>query len=171
MLIGNVLIDSDENVEAGGLGSVEKLAILQSCQIGETRRLAEAASTIQQQLLRFFQHFERKNAGNGWEAFQKILQRVAAPQVIEKSLDRHARPSKHGDTVHRIGIYCDSSHHVFIVTRDGRIQIKSRSAYRAFRWFPPDRVVAFIQPIPTTTMIGVDNVRLAGPLSQLGSGP
>jgi hypothetical protein len=73
LLIGDVPVDCNKDVEAGGLGGVQKLAVLQSCQIGESGRLAvvawnqkpkalvnalvesEAASTTrQQQLLGFF---------------------------------------------------------------------------------------------------------------------
>jgi hypothetical protein len=43
LLIGNTLIDGDENIKSGGFGGVQKAAILQSGEFGKPGRLAVVA--------------------------------------------------------------------------------------------------------------------------------
>jgi hypothetical protein len=90
-LVGNVLVDSDQDVETSSLGRFQELSILQSRQISSeqsgtrdretegavarprTRQSVAASGARQQELLSFLKGFNSQGAGNGRESFQEIL--------------------------------------------------------------------------------------------------
>ncbi len=45
--------------------------------------------------------------GNGREPLQEIFERIPAFEILEERLDRHARPSEHGQAVHGFRVYED----------------------------------------------------------------
>ena len=85
---------ADQDIETNSFGCFQEPSILQSRQISEasglalvtgeqTRQSAAASDARQQELLSFLKGFNGQGAGNGWETFQKILQRIATLQIVE----------------------------------------------------------------------------------------
>ena len=74
-----------------------------------------------QQRFGFFQRLHRTRAGNRWKPAQKVLERVATFQVIEKGLDWNTCTPKYGNSVHRLRISGDGLCHHFIVSQAGAL--------------------------------------------------
>jgi hypothetical protein len=62
------------------------------------------------------------SALNCRESCQEIFERVAALQIIEESLNRHARPTEDRNTVHCLGISDDRLRHVVILSQAGPVR-------------------------------------------------
>ena len=88
-----------------------------------TRRPGFASTGSQKQCSRFIERTERKCAGNCRESGQEILEGFTALEIIEQSLDGHARSSKNRRTVHSLGISYNCTGHASIIsptrTEDG----------------------------------------------------
>jgi hypothetical protein len=74
---------------------------------GAKRRGTSSSSRMrigEQRGLRLFQYRDGQFPADRWEILQEDLQRVAGLQVIEKDLNRHARPRKNGGAAVKLWI-------------------------------------------------------------------
>lgn len=85
-----------------------------------THRGEGASDTSQQEVLRLFERFQCQAARDGGEAVEKILQRIAAFQILEKRLHGNSRATKDGHAVLDFGIADNCFRHVsFLAQKPG----------------------------------------------------
>jgi hypothetical protein len=63
----------------------------------------------EQAVLGFFHEGDDLLSFHGGKPFQKIINRIARPQIIEQRLNRHARTSKAGCAAHHVAVNTDDS--------------------------------------------------------------
>jgi hypothetical protein len=68
-------------------------------------------------MLRFFESLESQIAGNGGEPLKKLLDSFSTFEIVEQSLDRHARTTEDGYPVHDFRIANDRLRHSSIVSQ------------------------------------------------------
>ena len=128
--------------KSGGFGGIEELSVRQSRELGKAGGLAVVAGKQEAHALvdTFVDqkpHQARASSrclasssacsANAREtvrkSFQKLLDRVAALQVVEQGLNRHSRPPEHGCAVHNFRIFRDRPCHPYIVSQYGLLML------------------------------------------------
>ncbi len=135
LLVRNLLVGGDHDLEIGVFGRSQQRAILQACQLSVRRRLAVmfgkrdpqllvnaliqedlhqtigASNPGETKFLAFLQNLYRKFPADRGEAFQKLIERFAILDVIEKRLHRYTCPAKYRRPMHHFRVACDDFLH------------------------------------------------------------
>ena len=82
-----------------------------------TRRAIAASDARQPQFLALLKNLDGEIAVHTGEAFQEIIQRLTALEIIEKSLYGDPSPAKNGGSVHHFRVACDCFLHDSIVAQ------------------------------------------------------
>lgn len=71
-----------------------------------------SSDSRKQQLLRFFKRLYGQLAGNGWESFEEVRQRLSGLDIFKQRLGRYASSPENGRAMHDFLIPYDRSRHV-----------------------------------------------------------